>query len=42
MPTPGDRPIITVFVAVLFVLGLLSQGWLLNIRDFIKAKVSEA
>lgn len=33
---------VTGFIALLLVLGLLSSGWLVQIRDWIKAKVREA
>jgi hypothetical protein len=42
MRTPGkDRPIITVMLSVLFVVGLLYKNWLGQIRDWIEAKVSQ-
>jgi hypothetical protein len=41
MPTPADSPIITVFMVVLFVLGVLYNNWLAMFRDWIKQKVSE-
>jgi len=36
----GDQPIITVLIAVLFLVGLLYKGWVIEIRNWISEKVS--
>lgn len=40
MPGPTDNPIITLMVALLFVLGVLYKNWVVEMRDWISSKVS--
>lgn len=35
-----EYPLVTLSIAVLFVLGLLYKNWAVEIRDWIEAKVS--
>lgn len=37
----SDAPAITLMLAVVFVLVVLSQNWIVGIRDWIRAKVAE-
>jgi len=37
----GDAPLVTTMVACVFVLVMLSRGYVTQVRDWIKAKVSE-
>lgn len=41
MPFAGQVPLITVMIAGVFVLVMLSQGYVTQVRDWIHAKVAE-
>lgn len=39
-PLVGNHPFINTAIGILFVIGLLYKNWILEIRDWIEAKVS--